>query len=498
MATDKCNFTENTLLSNPIQTLHSLADTNTDIESVLNSYQRLISPYTSRIPLLNTSTDYMNKLVYIRGMIQNISDPILYSSAVTLKHNTTSETRTIYVMFLDNYTAPDGWNILETSDINRAKHASESLLFQCVPVPNETEWCKLEWLKQQNDSSTQLKPLQVMGYTNLSAILLNNEYLLYGVIIGNESTQTLHCLFHKQVTMDTPLQLSKFNNTKPLLLKIREKLLSQLLFCVSGDKLAAEYMLYNLISRNYARCDVTQLGKFTLNLIHSSPNTSQLISYLYPKLLQRFLYLPLSLSYLNEKQFLPKKDYTSEHLITGCLQLVDSTFVLIDETRMENGRLTASGVAALAALAELINGQCVYYDFTYHRLPFNVDAPILVVTEGNKSLLPSSTILPLIPSDDVITRPELSTSDLEELRLYITSVRTMDYTLDVELQDKVQEDWVDMRKEDKELTADDLTRLLTAARYLSISRGDGSLMKETWIEINQLERERRARLNSMK
>ena len=454
-----------------------------------------MTPYLSHVPLLDQSADYKNKLVYIRGMIQNISDPILYSSTVTIKHAATTEVRTIPVMFGDSYTPPESWNILETSEATIAKHANESTLINCTPVPNETQWCKLEWLKQQN---TQTQPIQVVAFTNTSQLLINHVYLFYGVISDEDSTETLHCLFFKEVTLESPLNRGNFDTSKTFLLKIREKLFDQLLFCVTGDKLAAEYLLFNLISRNYARFDVTQLGKFSLNLIHVASNTSQLISFLLPQLLERFLFLPLSLSHLNEKPFLPKKDYSSEQLITGCLQLVDSTFILIDETKMENGRLTAAGVAALAALTELINAQCVYYDFTYHRLPFNTDTPILVLTEGDKSLLPATAVVPLLPSGHPSYRPELTKSDLEDIRRYLTIVRTMDYNLDIELQEKVQEDWVEMRKEDKQLTADDLTRLLTTARYLSLSRGDCHLLKETWDEIKLFERERMSRLKCVK
>ena len=488
-------FTENDIIFNPIKTINTISNTSTDIESLLNSYQHLMTPYITHVPLLDKSADYKNTLVYIRGMIQNISDPILYSPAVTLKHTTTTETRTIPVMFGDSYTPPESWNILETSEASIAKHANESTLINCTPVPNETQWCKLEWLKQRN---TQTQPIQVIAYTNAAQLLLNRVYLFYGVISGDDSTETLHCLFFKEITLESPLNRGNFDTSKASLLKIREKVFEQLLFCVAGDKLAAEYLLFNLISRNFARFDVTQLGKFSLNLIHVATNSSQLISFLFPQLLERFLYLPLSLSCLNEKQFLPKKDYTSEQLITGCLQLVDSTFILIDETRMENGPLTAPGVAALAALSELLNAQCVYYDFTYHRLPFNVDTPILILTEGDKSLLPATTVLPLLPSGDLLSRPELAKSDFEDIRRYLYVVRTMDYNLDIELQDRVQEDWVEMRKEDQQLTADDLTRLLTTARYLSLSRGDCHLWKETWEEVKVFERERMSRLKCNK
>ena len=498
------DLSKDDILSRPIQSFHSLAETSTDIESVLNSFQQLVSPYTSSIPLVDqvAMSESHNSLVRIRGMVQNISDPILYSSAVSIASTASGEKRTIPILFPEQYTPPDGWNLIESLDANITHNANSSLLINCVPTPNETEWCRYEWMHKLNNQSKLIIqsqiPIQVMVYKNLSEILLNQVCLFYGVITHTDTTLILHCLFHKRITMDTPLPLYKFDNTKPFILSVRDKLKSQLEFCVSGDKLAAEYLLFNLISRNYARCDVTQLGKFTLNLIRASAAIAQLISYLYPLLLQRYLYIPLSLSYLNDKKFVPKKDYATEQLETGCLQLVESTFLLLDETRLDNGKLGSTGVESLAALSELITTQCVQYDFTYHTLPFNIDTPILIITEGNKSLLPTDSTLPLVPDDDTLIRTEMSADELEMLRLYITVVRTMDYRLEDELQEIIQKDWVEMRKRDKKLSAEDLSQLLTVSRYLSISRGDCSLSEENWYEAKQLETERRSRVSSIK
>ena len=490
------------LLSRPIQSLHSLADTHTDIESVLSSFQQLVAPYTTSIPLVDqvAMSESHTNLLCLRGMIQNMSDPILYTSAVSIENTASQEQLTLPIIFPDNYTPPNGWTVLESGDIDSARSAKDALLINCVPTPNETEWCKSEWIHElTNQPSHSIQtPLQVMLYTQISEILLNQIMLFYGVFLQTDTSPTLHCLFHKQITMDTPLPLCKFDNTKPFILSVREKLLYQLQFCVSGDKLAAEYLLLNLISRIYARCDVTLLGKFTLNLIRAASGTAQLISYLYPLLLQRYLYIPMSLSYLNDKKFLPKKDHTTEQLETGCLQLVESTFLLLDETRLDNGKLSASGVGSLTALSELITTQCVQYDFTYHALPFNVDAPILIITEGNKSLLPADTTLPVSPCDETGMRTDLSEEELEQMRLYIAVVRTMDYSIETELQDIVQQDWVEMRRKDKELIPDDLSRLLTLSRYLSISRGDRYLQRETWDEAKRLEDQRRDRINSIK
>ena len=53
----------------------------------------------------------------------------------------------------------------------------------------------------------------------------------------------------------------------------------------------------------------------------------------------------------------------------------------------------------LAALGHLITWQKVEYDFSFHRLPYEADVPVLVLSEG-RSLLPSDCRVPLQPTED--------------------------------------------------------------------------------------------------
>jgi len=53
--------------------------------------------------------------------------------------------------------------------------------------------------------------------------------------------------------------------------------------------------------------------------------------------------LPLSLAEMNGCQFTPKKDYTTNRLRTGLLQLSAGTHLLLDETAMQPGQLDSNG-----------------------------------------------------------------------------------------------------------------------------------------------------------
>jgi len=56
---------------------------------------------------------------------------------------------------------------------------------------------------------------------------------------------------------------------------------------------------------------------------------------------------------MNSRRFTPKKDYSTNRLQSGLLQLSAQTHLIVDETAMQPGRLEANG------------NYCLYYN--YHR-----------------------------------------------------------------------------------------------------------------------------------
>jgi len=53
--------------------------------------------------------------------------------------------------------------------------------------------------------------------------------------------------------------------------------------------------------------------------------------------------LPLSLAEMNARLFTPRKDYSTNRLHAGLLQLSAGTHLIIDETAMQPGQLNSSG-----------------------------------------------------------------------------------------------------------------------------------------------------------
>lgn len=55
-------------------------------------------------------------------------------------------------------------------------------------------------------------------------------------------------------------------------------------------------------------------------------------------------YLPMSTEKFNSSQFVPTKNYNTNRLDSGLLQLSDGTHIFVDETTLQPGNLTADGV----------------------------------------------------------------------------------------------------------------------------------------------------------
>ena len=152
---------------------------------------------------------------------------------------------------------------------------------------------------------------------------------------------------------------------------------------LNGDELAAEYLLYNLISKIESRKDgllePLQIGRFSLNLkTNSKLDLKQicLVSCL----------IKLDLISLNKSPLYPKYDADNEKLEMSPMQLINGTNLLIDETCLSNGKLEAQGVLNISALNDLTTKQVILFDYGHHKLEIKCDIPVLITSEG-KSLI---------------------------------------------------------------------------------------------------------------
>ncbi|XP_030628302.1 mini-chromosome maintenance complex-binding protein [Chanos chanos] len=285
------------------------------------------------------------------------------------------------------------------------------------------------------------------------------------------------------------------NSFRSELASVRAELLSYLTHVLLGDNLAAEYLILHLTSSVYARRDVLPLGKFTLNLSgcpHGSPYTERLYQVI-QQLVPTSYRLSMSLHEMNTLRLVPRKDYVANRLVSGALQLVKNTSLFLDETRLEQGQLDATGVRNLTALGNLISWQKVDYDFNYHQMEFPCNINVLIVSEG-RSLLPSDCQVHLQPT---VTPPDLEEylsaiqvtqlpSQLNRFRVYLCLARCLDYSITEDMSKAVEDDFVEMRKDNPQsMSAEDLHRMLVVARLLAVSWGQSALSREAWMQCKE-------------
>uniref|UniRef100_A0A182FLN1 Mini-chromosome maintenance complex-binding protein n=1 Tax=Anopheles albimanus TaxID=7167 RepID=A0A182FLN1_ANOAL len=326
----------------------------------------------------------------------------------------------------------------------------------------------------------------------------------------------LHAIAVRKLTHTNPLLLDSrtpesagspnVENDSAATVAIVKELHNLLTQCLFGDRVAADYLLCHLVSSVYLRYEVESRGQFCLNLSNIPakvlPVYTESLYQLLEMLLPASHYFPMTLENMNTVQFAPRKDYTTNKLTSGLLQLAPHTHLVLDETRLQPGKLESAGVEAVRHVAHLINDQQLKYDFKFYQLEFNADVPVLVLSEG-RSMLPSNCQLPIMPDLDAIELIEETIKagrhyiapKLDEVRCFLTHARIRSFdmkTLDPKI---VEEDFVEMRVGSSgEVSMNDLHTLFVLARLVGLSSGHPSLTRDHWERAKKLELERRNRL----
>lgn len=91
-------------------------------------------------------------------------------------------------------------------------------------------------------------------------------------------------------------------------------------------------------------------------------------------------------------------------------------------------------------------------------------------------------------------RAYLSEEIANKLRIYLTSVRLLDFQLGEEMAKKIGEEYVSMRQQNEKVTSYDLHNLLVLSRLLALSHGRGVLNEGDWSRAVEMEAERKSRL----
>ncbi|XP_043287663.1 mini-chromosome maintenance complex-binding protein isoform X2 [Venturia canescens] len=314
-----------------------------------------------------------------------------------------------------------------------------------------------------------------------------------------------------KITVETPLPNPRTSNIYSRVESIRSDLrmvLGQLLF---GDVMAADYLICHLISSVYLRKDHLCLGSFPINITNFpiakyksfTKDLYEVIASLVPK----SHYLEITLDQLNDLNFIPKKDYECNRLTSGILQLSKNTHLVIDETGLTSGRVSAIGKKNYEAMTDMIQFQKVNYDFKYFSMEYETDIPVLILSEV-KSFIPCPTQIPLMVDEDTedlyprvmeAARQYLRDEErLSKIRDYLEVARIGEFEFGGDITDEIQEDFVKLRQSRKNFGADNLHSLMVLARLMSLSRGKNDLTMECWKETVNMELQRMDRLPQRK
>lgn len=87
-----------------------------------------------------------------------------------------------------------------------------------------------------------------------------------------------------------------------------------------------------------------------------------------------------------------RKDYSTGILKSGLLQLAPHTHLILDETRLEPGKLESNGIEAVHHISTLIQKQQITVDFKFYQINYDANIPILIFSEG-KSMFPVGCLI---------------------------------------------------------------------------------------------------------
>lgn len=336
----------------------------------------------------------------------------------------------------------------------------------------------------------------------------------------------------------------------------RKAIVSALTKALMGDSLAAEYCLLSALCRVIGRHDDTVVGSLPLMLGVGSSWSSTTVGQLQQSLvavfktfMPRVTRLQADLASLNAVNFCPVKDYDRNIILPSPLQLGEGTALIVDETSMSEGRLSAQGVQSVRALSGVCQRQTLQAKFAYCDVTVRTDCPVLafVRSSGNnyndgnggggsdanfKSLFDNGTSVKIpLKIDTVYTAveapedgdlaesgrmdmdeetPPRSEREQQRTALYWASVRLIDATMGESLIQKAESDFVAARTSSpssssssssspssgssKMVDQGDFSRWLTVARLLAISEGSGVIEERHWLYMREMEAAREARL----
>lgn len=273
----------------------------------------------------------------------------------------------------------------------------------------------------------------------------------------------------------------------------RTAAVAQLARGLCGDVFAAEYVLMQLVSRSFRNYGDKALGAWSMNLSRwpQGADVGQLFGAI-SELTPRAVKLDVTSETLNGQKWRPTKDFQANRLVAGQLQLAHGTVLVVDETSLSPGQVSAPGVKALTALGELVTGQALTCDFMAYDVRIPLELSCIVVSSGASIIKALDAVVPLRPSTEPLNQSETVPLDATRLYLGLLTRQPKGIQISDALTGRISEDFSELRSK-LQVPPELCHTWLSLARAMCVTHGEIELTAERWQSLLALERERLGR-----
>jgi hypothetical protein len=163
---------------------------------------------------------------------------------------------------------------------------------------------------------------------------------------------------------------------------------------------------------------------------------------------------------------------------TPLQQLVHGSCLLLDECSLEASPLNDCGTKNIRALMEILKDQTIPYDFGYSEGHIPTDIAVIVACNSSKSLLKCT-----LNYDITALTESIQEFETAAIFNYIQNVRRLNVIVGTELNDLIEKDFIEARKEDPKFYTDDQLHLaISAARTFAAMDGREVTSEGDWQE----------------
>mmetsp|Transcript_12977 Transcript_12977/g.35317 ORF Transcript_12977/g.35317 Transcript_12977/m.35317 type:complete len:641 (-) Transcript_12977:166-2088(-) len=273
----------------------------------------------------------------------------------------------------------------------------------------------------------------------------------------------------------------------------RSAAVAQLARGLGGDMLATEYVLMMLASRSFAKHGDKPLGAWSLNLVRwpqgvDVSSFGQAVSELVP----RAVLLPLNTQTLNTKKWRPVKDYQANRLVAGQLQLAHGTVLILDETGLAEGQVTAPGVKSLTAVGTIVTDHHLACDFAAYDVKIPVELSCILVSNGKSIVKLVDTVVP-VQFEALPAQGESCRLDAARFLLGMITRSTKVLNIPEAVAAQISDDFAKIREMLQEVPPELCHTWMALARASCFSHGEDELTLERWSSVMQLEKQRLGR-----